>query len=187
MSRKVDEALGKIQAPDRSFGCDSMNHRRPKITRLALLVLAFVALLITSWRLPSKPWSLPVVPVYLASYTNSGAGTEALFMMTNPPNASIELLSVRSVDQAEGGAMREKGRFSWGRRETWGLVYAVGVETTNEPLRVVWKFQLRRRGPKRILEQARELFGQLTGREHEYFTGTVFFVTNETRHARGEL
>jgi hypothetical protein len=160
----------------------NMTTGRTKTALWTLTVAALVALFIASWRLMSMQWSPPAVPVYFACYTNSGAAwPEALFLMTNPPNASVELSSVRSEGQIDRGARRDRGGFDWCSREPWGLVYAVGVDTTNEPLRLVWKFQLRCRGPKRIFEQARELFGQLTGREHEYFTGITFFVTNETK------
>ena len=164
-----------------------MNTAKTKTAMWTLVIVAFATLFIAGWRLLSIPWSPPAVPVYFACYTNSGAGPEALFMMTNPPNAAVELSSVRSDAQAHGGAMLDRGQFSWGRREPWGLVYAVGVDTTNEPLRVVFKFQLRCRGPKMIFEQARELFGQITGREREYFTGMTFFVTNETKLAGPKL
>ena len=43
------------------------------------------------------------------------------------------------------------------------------------------KFQERSAGPRRIIEQMRELFGEITHNEREFFTGNVFFVTNETR------
>jgi hypothetical protein len=169
------------------FGCDNMKGRKTKTATWSLAVCAVAALMIVSSRLLSAPWSLPMVPIYFACYTNSGAGAEALFILTNPPNASIELLSVRSSSQADGVSTQEEGRFNWGRREPWGLVYAIGVNKTNEALEVVWKLQLRNRGPKRVFEQARELFGHITGREHEYFTGTIFCVTNETKPNNIEL
>ena len=60
-------------------------------------------------------------------------------------------------------------------------MYAIAVNTTNEPLQVVLKFQQRSGGARRLVEQVRELFGRLAGKEGEFFTGQVFFVTNETR------
>ena len=60
------------------------------------------------------------------------------------------------------------------------MPYAISVDTTNEPLQVVFQFQQRTVGPRRIVEQLRELWGRLTGNEREFFTGSVFFITNET-------
>ncbi|MFL6463194.1 MAG: hypothetical protein ACJ73N_02135 [Bryobacteraceae bacterium] len=75
----------------------------------------------------------------------------------------------------------EAGFFSSASREPWGLHYVIDVKTTNEPLRVVFRFQERAVGPRRVIEQLRELFGRITGSEREFFNGPVFFITNETR------
>jgi hypothetical protein len=87
----------------------------------------------------------------------------------------------RLSNPGDDAAVHEAGHFSWTRREQWGLLYAMTVDTTNEPLRVVFKFQQLASGPRRIVEQARELFGRITANEREFFTGSVFYVTNETK------
>jgi hypothetical protein len=122
------------------------------------------------------------VNVAFLGFTNSGAGTEALFALTNPPAVAVSLHSVRAAARTgRADANEEKGSFSWGRRESWGLAYAISVITTNEPLRVVLKFQQRAAGPRRLIELVREVFGRLAHNDREFFTGHVFFVTNETR------
>jgi len=122
------------------------------------------------------------VDVAFLGFTNSGAFTEALFAFTNPPDVAVSLSSVRAaahMDRTDANV--ERGSFSWGRRESWGLAYAISVDTTNESLRVVLKFQQRAAGPRRMIEVVREVFGRLVHNEKEFFTGRVFFVTNETR------
>jgi len=146
-----------------------------------LVVAAVLALLISILRLP-HPHSTPVVNLAFIGFTNSGAGVEALFALTNPPKVAVTLHSVRAAAHGDqSGATQERGYFTWGRKESWGLAYAISVDTTNEPLRVVIKFQQRAAGPRRFIEQMRELFGEITHNEREFFTGNLFFVTNETK------
>src|SRR5262249_55830690 len=153
-------------------------------TRRTLCVMATIlilALLISISMAPHSHWTPPVVNVAFVGFTNSGTGAEALFALTNPPAVAVSLYSVRGPACAEPlGTQKERGTFSWGRRESWGLVYAIGVDTTNAPLQVVLKFQQRSSTPRRSVELIRELFGRLVGKEREFFTGQVFFVTNET-------
>jgi len=146
---------------------------------IAIPILALlISVLITSY----SQWTPPLVNVAFIGFTNSGSSPEALFALTNPPAAAISLHSVRGTAHADPpGTQKERGAFRWGRRESWGLVYAIGVDTTNEPRQVVLKFQQRNGSPRRKVEQVRELFGRLVGKEREFFTGKVFFVTNETR------
>jgi hypothetical protein len=73
------------------------------------------------------------------------------------------------------------GSWTWSRGQSWGMISAVTVKTTNEPLQMVWEFQERASGLRRIPEQLKELWGEMTGHDREFFTGRKFFVTNETR------
>jgi hypothetical protein len=146
-----------------------------------LIAIPILALLISALTSHSH-WTPPLVNVAFLGFTNSGSSPEALFALTNPPAVAVSLHSVRGTARAEPpGPQKERGAFSWGRRESWGLVYAIGVDTTNEPLQAVLKFQQRSGSPRRLVEQVRELFGRLVGKERDFFTGHVFFVTNETR------
>jgi hypothetical protein len=149
-----------------------------RVLILVLLVLAcLVGLLISRPKVAA-----PSVVTSFLRFTNSGARQEALFALSNPPNAAVSLHSVRRLSNAgDAATAREAGQLSWTRREVWGLPYAITVDTTNEPLRVVFKFQQRAVGPRRIVEQVREVFGRITGNEREFFTGSIFFVTNETK------
>ena len=52
--------------------------------------------------------------------------------------------------------------------------YAISVDTTNEPLRVVLEFQQRATGPRRFFEQVRELFGEITQNEREFSPAMSF-------------
>ena len=146
---------------------------------IATAILALALLLVSS---SHSPWQAPIVNVAFLGFTNAGSATEALFALTNPPPVAVSLDSVRAIpDLPSAATNKERGVFSWGRRESWGLVYAVAVDSTNEPLRVVLKFHQRATGPRRLVEQVREFFGHLTKGDREFFTGHVFFVTNETR------
>ena len=160
----------------------TMNRKKTRRTLCVLAAVAILALLVSLLRSPPPHWTAPVVNVAFLRFTNSAAGTEALFALTNPPAVAVSLHSVRAAARAGvPGANAERGSFSWCTREPWGLVYAINVETTNEPLRVVLMFQQRVASPRRLIELAREVFGRLTHNKQEFFTGHVFFVTNETR------
>ncbi len=110
-------------------------------TRWGLGITVVVVLLFSMWEMPRKPYSVPDVGLDFVGFTNSGGAIEALFAMTNPPNAAVSLISVGSTSQGEGVGIHDRGNFSWGSRESWGLAYAISVDTTNEPLQVVLKFQ----------------------------------------------
>jgi len=160
----------------------AMNSKRTRRTLCLLAATAVLALPISLLRSPHSHRTPPVVNVAFLGFTNSTAGTEALFALTNPPAVAVSLHSVRAAAHAGGnGANAERGSFSWCRRDPWGLIYAISVDTTNEPLLVVLKFQQRVVGPRRLIELVREVFGRLTHNEREFFTGHVFLVTNETR------
>ena len=151
---------------------------RPLI--LAVVLLCVGSLMVSSIFQGSR--RVPPVNMGFVGFTNSGARTEALFAISNPPNAAVSLHSVRLRDTSDSNsADKDRGHFSWARRESWGLPYAITVDTTNEPLSVIFKFQQRSVGPARIVEQIKELFGRITGSEVEFFTGHVFFATNDTR------
>ena len=158
-----------------------MNSKSARRTKWLLIVAAVLSLLISTLRLP-HPHSRPFVNLAFIGFTNSGAGAEALFALTNPPKVAVTLHSVRAAAPGDhSDATQERGCFSWGKRESWGLAYAISVDTTNEPLRVVLKFQQRAVGPRRVIERVREIFGEITHNEREFFTGNLFFVTNETK------
>lgn len=149
-----------------------------KLTFIFCLVL--VVCVLGLWRIPRKV-TPPTVATGFLGFTNSGGRHEALFALSNPLNAAVSLHSVRRIATiANKNVTGEAGHFSWARKEQWGLPYAIGVDSTNEPLRVVFQFQQRASGPRRIGEQLRELLGRITGNEREFFTGSIFFVTNET-------
>jgi hypothetical protein len=148
--------------------------------RILILLFVLLVCLLGVWCFPRRV-TAPTVATSFLGFTNSGGRPEALFALSNPPPASVSLHSVRRISTpTTNGATREAGYFSWTRREQWGLPYAIGVDSTNEPLQVVFQFQQRAVGPRRMTEQIRELFGRITGNEREFFTGSVFFVTNET-------
>src|SRR6266446_6484015 len=120
-----------------------MSSNGARRTKWVLIVTAVLALLISILRLP-HPYSAPVVNLAFVGFTNSGAGVEAVFALTNPPKVAVTLHSVRAAAHGDqSGATQERGYFTWGRKVSWGLAYAISVDTTNEPLRVVIKFQQR--------------------------------------------
>ncbi len=121
----------------------------------------------------------PSVSVAFAGFTNSGTFVEALFSLTNPPALSMSLQSVHALGAKAGSVPVELGNFSYGRKEPWGLTYAISVGKTNEPLEVVLRFQELASGPTRAIERVREIFGDLTHKPQAFFTGPVFFVTNQ--------
>ena len=153
-----------------------------------LLVLICIGVLVCAclwffavW-LFSRPGPAPAAAMSFLGFTNASGGNEALFALSNPPPAAVSLHSVQPLRLvANNPVSRNAGSFSWGRREEWGLRYAISVNSTNEPLQVVFRFQLRAVGPRRLVEQCRELLGRITGDEREFFTGSISFVTNETR------
>lgn len=121
------------------------------------------------------------VAVGFLGFTNSGGRVEDLLAVSNPPNSAVSLHSV-SLKDAGGSSPtnKDRGYFSWTRRELWGLPYAIGVDTTNEPLRVVFPFQRPAIGPRRMVERIKELLEKLKGNEMTHCTGSKFFGTNET-------
>jgi hypothetical protein len=148
--------------------------------RSLIVFLLLLACVFGIWCLPRRV-TPPTVATSFLGFTNSGGRAEALFALSNPPPASVGLHSVRRISAlTNSGPTREAGHFSWAKREQWGLPYAIGVDSTNEPLQIVFQFQQRAVGPRRIIEQFRELWGRLSGNEREFFTGSIFFVTNET-------
>jgi hypothetical protein len=146
------------------------------ILAVAIMVIAVLLLFLSFQRPP-----VSAIAIGFLGFTNSGMRAEALFAISNPPNSAVTLQSVTLKDANSSSATnRERGFFSWTRREPWGLPYAIGVDTTNEPLRVVFQFQRPAVGPRRIVERIKELFQKLRGNEMTHFTGSKFFVTNET-------
>ena len=163
-----------------------MNHPiRSICSQRVLFILVTIPILVLLIGLLTAPPSRrkpPVVNVAFVGFTNSGTGPEALFALTNPPAVAVSLHSVRGTGRADLPETRkERGVFNWGKRESWGLACAIGVDTTNESLQVVLQFQQRSDSPRRLVELLRELVGRLVGKEREFFTGQVFFVTNETQ------
>jgi hypothetical protein len=151
--------------------------------RRKLLVVAgiFVALAILILMIDLQPSSPPRVEMGFYGFTNSGARVEALFGISNHPNLSVVLHSVsRLGTNAPDSNAPPMGTWAWGRWEPWGITSAVSIKTTDEPLRVVFEFQERAGGLRRIPERIKELWGKLTGNEREFFTGSKFLVTNET-------
>jgi hypothetical protein len=152
--------------------------KRLRILGVVVLVLS-AALLILN--LPG-PTPAPTVAVGFLGFTNSIGRVEALFAISNPPNSAVSLHSVRLKDaNGSSPSNTDRGNFSWVRRETWGLAYAITVDMTNEPLRVIFQFQRPAFGPRWIIERIKEFVEKLKGRDITLFTGSKFFVTNETR------
>lgn len=156
-------------------GCASHDMKK----RVLILCLVSLVCLVGLLSIPRKN-VIPSVSTKFLGFTNSSGQPEALFALSNPPAAAFSIHSVRRISTNDVAA-RDAGRFSWARRERWGLQSAIAVNTTNEPLRIVFRFQQRAIGPRRIVEQLRELLGRITGKEREFFTGSKFFVTNETQ------
>lgn len=156
-------------------------NKRLGILAVLIVILVGVVLLLNA----SRPALAPTLEVGFLGFTNSGGAIEARFAISNPPNSAVTLHSVTLKETRLGSAHMNKGRgyFSGARREEWGLDYAIIVETTNEPLRVVFEFQQPAVGPRRMLERLKEFWAKLQGTERTFFTGIKFFVTNETRVA----
>ena len=152
--------------------------KRLLILAVGILLLSCALLILN---LPG-PTPAPTVPVGFLGFTNSVGRVEALFAISNPPNSAVSLHSVR-LKGASGSSPTntDRGNFSWARRETWGLACAITVDTTNEPLRVIFQFQRPAFGPRRIIDRIKEFLEKLKGRDITLFTGSKFFVTNETR------
>jgi hypothetical protein len=152
--------------------------KRLLILTVVILVLGGAILILT----PPAPPPAPVVTVGFIAFTNSGGRTEAVFSINNPPDSAVTLLSIRAKDSTGSTPTNtDRGNFSWARREGSAITYAITVDTTNEPLQVVFAFQRPSAGPRRIVEQVRELFGRITGRERVFYTGSEFFLTNDTK------
>jgi hypothetical protein len=148
--------------------------------KLWLLVAIFIALAAAILMIDSQP-TRPRVEMGFYGFTNSGAGVEALFGISNHPNLSVGLHSVsRLGTNATNADQRSLGSWTWSRWEPWGITSAVNVRTTNEPLHVVFEFQERAVGLRRMPERIKEFWGKLIGSEQEFFTGRKFLVTNQT-------
>src|SRR5512141_3245918 len=104
-----------------------------KITRRILLLflsIAILALVFIPLGLPNRNAAPPTVDVAFLGFTNSGTHSEALFAFTNPPPVAVSLYSVHDLAPVPpGSAVKDRGSFSWGRRDPWGLLYAVWVDT----------------------------------------------------------
>jgi hypothetical protein len=153
--------------------------------KLLVTVGIFVFLLVLIFLLNLKPAPPPHVEMGFYGFTNTGPRLLALFGISNHPNIIVDLHSVSrlSTNASESNAA-PLGTWAWGRWEPWGITAAINVETTNEPLRAVFEFQQRAAGPRRIRERIQELWGKMTGNEREFYTGSKFLVTNETRVSR---
>jgi hypothetical protein len=145
---------------------------------IAILAIGLLVCVLLWLRPPAPVRGLPFTIGFIG-FTNSAGTDLGLFGITNPPDSAVELYSVTLKVTSETN--RQWGNFVEGRRETWGLVYTISVDSTNQPLQVVWQFQRRAKGPRRLIEWLRELWAQVRGREIELFTGSKFFATNETR------
>jgi hypothetical protein len=144
-----------------------------------LLLLAGTAL----WIVTHPPPSPPPVAIGFLGFTNSNSGAaQAVFGITNPPNAGLTVHSVTLTNDVGSVAQeKQRGAFEWATKLEWGLPIGITVDTTNQPLSVVFAFQLRKGGPRRLLERLQEYYVRLRGSEVSYFTGDTFFVTNQTR------
>ena len=149
--------------------------------KLLILTVILVILAIASL-FSVRPAFSPHVEMGFYGWTNSGAGTEALFGISNHPNVTVVLHSITRPGANTSNLEDERlGNWAWSRWEPWGITSAVHVKTTNEPLRVIFEFRERAGGLRRVTERIKEMWGRLTGNEREFFTGHKFFVTNETR------
>ena len=143
--------------------------------RVAAIVGVAAVAGIFVWQLASHPRVLLNAKVDFLVLTNTPTGVEAHMVMTNPPAASLTTTWFR-YDTNGWRAM--PGGIQWARHDSRGLVIAVGVSTTNQPLLFVHQFQERSTGPRRVFEQGREAFGPMIGNSIELFTGRIYFVTN---------
>jgi hypothetical protein len=143
-----------------------------------MFVIAIVLMLMLNLQ-PAPP---PHVEMGFYGFTNLGGRTVALFGISNHPPLSVVLHSVSRLNtNAPTLNDAPMGTWAWGRWEPWGITSAIHTETTNEPLRVVFEFQERADGLRRIPERMKEILGKLAGNEREFYTGSKFLVTNETR------
>jgi hypothetical protein len=144
-----------------------------------ILLIAVVAILLLS-----RPASSPRLEMGFLGFTNSTAGAWpiAMFAISNRPNVAVMFDSFQKVNP-DPWFTEQSARWEWTHGTEWGMIEGVAVTTTNEPLAMVFKFQERASGLRRISEQIRELWGKVTGHEREFFTGRTFLVTNETRVA----
>ena len=127
------------------------------------------------------PQSSPRPEMGFLGFTNSGASPWplAMFAISNRPNLAVTLHSLQHVNPNPLLA-EQSARWEWSRATEWGMIEAVAVTTTNDPLAIVFQFQERAGGFPRVAEQIRELWGRVTGHEQEFFTGRKFLVTNTT-------
>jgi hypothetical protein len=147
-----------------------------------LLVFAAIFVVLAMVILLSRgPASPPHVELGFLGFTNSGPRLIALFGISNHPPLAVDLDSITHLDTNASNAGDVSGSWDWGSSwEPWGILCAIGVKTTNEPLRVVFEFQQRAVGLRRIPEVVQERWGTLTGKGREFFTGSKFLVTNQT-------
>ena len=128
--------------------------------RVAAIVGVAAVAGIFVWQLASHPRVLLNAKVDFLVLTNTPTGVEAHMVMTNPPAASVTTTWFR-YDTNGWRAM--PGGIQWARHDSRGLVIAVGVSTTNQPLLFVHQFQERSTGLRRVVEQAREHLRRLDG------------------------
>ena len=140
----------------------------------------FVVVVVLLLMLTLQPAPPTQVEMGFYGFTNTGPRLLALFGISNHPNVIVDLHSVSRLSTSASESNAEPmGTWAWSRWQPWGITAAINVQTTNEPLRVVFEFQQRAAGPRRIPERIQERWGKLTGNEREFFTGRKFLVTNE--------
>ena len=157
----------------------SHSSSRATMRRRVLLLAVLVVLGLVGMFGLLRPQPAPEVPIGFLGFTNSRMRLEAVFGITNPPAAGLSLHSVRALSSGVDSNSEQKGHFSWANKEQWGMPYAITVHSTNEALRVVFQFQQRAVGPRRLVEIVRERIGDWTGNPRDFFTGHIFFVTND--------
>ena len=150
--------------------------------RKTLILAGIFPIAVAVILLLNRPAPTPRVETGFLGFTNSTGGTwpVAMFATSNRPNLAAMFDSFQKVNP-DPSFTQQSARWEWSRAAEWGIIEAVAVTTTNEPLAMVFQFQERASGLRRILEQIRELWGKVTGHEQELFTGRKFLVTNETR------
>jgi hypothetical protein len=150
--------------------------KRKILILFAIFLIAAVAILSSSRPVPTSR-----VEMGFLGFTNStvNAWPIAMFPISNRPNLAVKFYSFQRVNP-DPNFTQQSARWEWGRATEWGILQAIAVTTTNEPLAMVFQFQERASGLRRIPEQLRELWGKVTGNEREFFTGRKFLVTNET-------
>jgi hypothetical protein len=143
---------------------------------LSLLVI-FLAVILGVLLIPQIP-SAPPQPTFVLrfiGFTNTGTRDEALFYVSNPP--PWHLLAPQEVTKK--GSKVQAGRNYFGSglsvsaSASGGLIVGVWVETTNEPSRIVLRYQQSSTGLRATWENFLEARGRQVHRRD-------YFVTNET-------